>query len=285
MARIHKNWLHDYVAELTPRGEAPERFHYWTGAVAIAGALRRRVYIEMNTFRWYANMYVILVGPPGVVKKSTTINIGTALLRKVPNVHFGADSATWQKMVEDLEAAEDMFAEGDPSTIDLMNENHTCSCAMTLSLSEWGNLINPDDPEMINLLTELWDCRVDVPFRKATKTQGDNVLMNPFLNMIAATTPKWMQDNFRGKFGGWGFSSRCIFLHCLKAERHIAYPDELWGEAYKDIMVSFERDLCEIAKLQGVIRLTPEARDFGRAWNEELRTRHETCFRLSKMWV
>src|SRR5207244_4986143 len=96
------------------RGEATERCHFWTAVSTVAGALRRRVYIDEGTFRWFPNFYIVLVGPPGTVKKSSVISIGARLLRDVPNINIGADCTTWQKFVEEVARAKDMFAEGDP---------------------------------------------------------------------------------------------------------------------------------------------------------------------------
>jgi hypothetical protein len=86
---------------------------------------------------------------------------------------------------------------------------------------------------------------------KATKTQGDNVLMNPFVNMIAGTTPKWLADNFKGHFGGWGLSSRIIFVYADTPERHIASPGECGAGQISRDHGPFRDDLIEISKMQG----------------------------------
>lgn len=277
MSRNHADWLSSYVSTFTPRGEAPERFHFWCGVSTIAGALRRRVYIDEGTFRWFPNFYIILVGPPGIVKKSTTINVGAGLLREVPNVNIGADCATWQAFVEEVAEAKDLFADGDPQIeIDpstLLDQQHTVTSAITLAISEFGTFFDPDDRAMVNVLTELYDCKVNSAFVKRTKTQGSDTIMNPFVNLIAGTTPDWMRDNFRGRFGGWGLSSRCIFLHCAEPERDIPYPHKIWQGTYESTIASFQADLIKISKLQGPYRLSPEAEAFGEAWYTQSRRR------------
>ena len=93
MPRRHfPDFLKAYVDSIAPRGEAPERFHFWCAVHAVGGALRRRVYIDAGNFRWMPNWYIILVAPPGVAKKSTVINIGARLLRTVPGVNIGDKS-------------------------------------------------------------------------------------------------------------------------------------------------------------------------------------------------
>lgn len=93
MGRHFDDWLKTYML-YTRDSESPDEFHFWTGVSTIAGALRRRVWIDMRKFLWTPNFYIILVGPPGIVTKSTTTSVGYNLLRHVEGVHFGPDSAT-----------------------------------------------------------------------------------------------------------------------------------------------------------------------------------------------
>jgi hypothetical protein len=73
--------------------------YFWVGVSAIAGALRRKVWIDQAYFRWHPNMYIILVAPPGIVSKSTTASVAMRLLRRVPGIKFGPDVVTWQALV------------------------------------------------------------------------------------------------------------------------------------------------------------------------------------------
>lgn len=262
--RRHDDWIRSYLDAVVSRSEAPERFHFWCACSVIAGAVRRRVFIDMEAFQWYPNLYVILVGPPGIVKKSTTINIGARLLRDVPGVQFGADVNTWEGFIQQLDEAKDIFTDdqGKLST----STTHTVSCALTLSVSEWGTFFDPRNWSMVQMLTELYDGKTDIPMTKYTKTQGTNFISNPFVNMIAGTTPLWLRDNFKTNFAGWGLSSRCVFMHCLEPERQIPYPDEVWNGMYRGSMKSFLDDLIVISQLQGGCYLKPEARNYGRDW-------------------
>jgi hypothetical protein len=63
MPRIHNDWIKAYQ-EYASHSEAPPRMHFWTAVSALAGALRRKVWIEQAYFQWYANMYIIFVAPP-----------------------------------------------------------------------------------------------------------------------------------------------------------------------------------------------------------------------------
>jgi len=93
--RLSNNWIQSYL-EYSSLSEAPENFHFWTAVSCIAGALRRRVWIDQGYFQWTPNFYIIFTAPPGIVSKSTTASIGMRLLREVPGIQFGPDaSSAW----------------------------------------------------------------------------------------------------------------------------------------------------------------------------------------------
>jgi len=263
VSRHFPDWLAAFTETLTPKGEAPERFYFWSGVSTIAGVLRRRVFIDEGHFKHHPNFYIVLVGPPGLVKKSTTINIGANLLNTIPNVILGADCATWQAFVEEVAAAQDLFASGDVAVTNLVDQTHSVTCALTLAISELGTFFDPNDHMMVNVMTELYDGK-DNPFRKRTKTMGEDEIRSPFVNIIAGTTPDWIHANFRGRFGGWGLSSRIIFLHCDEKERDVPFPHELWQGTFDATMERFRDDLIAISKLQGTCTYAPAAKDFYR---------------------
>lgn len=265
-SRLHSHWVHDFVAKVHPRSEAPERFLYWGAVSAIAGALRRRVYIDHGTFKWYPNFYILLVGPPGLVKKSSTVDTALGILRRVEGVNFGSDCQTWESFVQDVAQAKDLFAVGGASG-DLMEQEYQQTSALTFCISEFGTFFDPKNTTMINVMTEFWDGK-DTAWKKNTKTQGSDTVVAPFINMIAGTTPEWLSSNFR-HFGGWGLSARIIFLVCDKLEKYVPYPDEVWGDQLHTWQETFAIDLNTIAQMEGPIKLTPDARELGRAWYKE----------------
>lgn len=258
MARHFDDWLRAYM-DYASFSEAPKHMHFWTGVATIAGALRRRVWIDQGYFKWHANHYIILVAPPGVVSKSTTAAIGMNLLRQVPGINFGPDVVTWPALVTAFASVNEQF--------ELTGEWHT-QCALTLESSEFGNLVNPQDRDMIDLLVTLWDSRQG-GFNKMTKTSGSDKVENPWINMIACTTPAWIAGNFPEYVIGGGFTSRCLFVYADKKERFVAYPSQHIPKTAIDQRQRLIDDLCHIAvNLVGPYVLTEEAISWGIAWYE-----------------
>jgi hypothetical protein len=259
VSRNFDDWLTAFM-DYASYGEAPRHMYFWTGVSAIAGALRRKVWIDQAYFKWYPNFYVILVAPPGIVSKSTTAGIGMDLLKKVPGVKFGPSVVTMQALLTALAESTETFEH---------NGEHFPMSAMTLESSEFGNLLNPHDKDMVDMLVNLWDGK-EGALEKRTKHSGNDTVVNPWVNLIACTTPSWIAGNFPEYMIGGGFTSRCVFVYADQKSKYVAYPGldvpkDMSGTAGKLV-----EDLMEIGSLHGEYSLTREAILWGRRWYEKL---------------
>jgi hypothetical protein len=234
--------------------------YFWTGVATIAGALRRKVWLDFGHFKWHPNFYIVMVAPPGIVSKTTTADIGMKLLREVPGVKFGPDVVTMAALTQ-------AFAES-TEAFEMAGEYHPMS-ALTLSSGEFGNLIDPRDKEMVDLMVSLWDGK-DGEFSKKTKHSGSDSVINPWINMIACTTPAWIAGNFPEYMIGGGFTSRCIFVYADKKEKYIAYPDEHMFDGWPEMRQRLIEDLMHIGTLTGKFSISPRGREWGRTWYEKL---------------
>lgn len=265
MARHFKNWLQAYVQH-TASSEAPNVFHFWTGVVTIGGALRRRVWIEQNLFQWVPNFYVILVSPPGIVTKSTSISLGMRLLRQVDGINFGPESMTWQALAEDFAKAMEYVDIPDPLTGAMVAVPMSC---LTISISELGTFLRTDDTQLVSFLTRMWDGQKE-GFKHQTKSSGNIDVENPWINIISATTPGWMKDNFSESLVTQGLTSRIMFIYADHKRHFVAYPSRMTrGKDYYETEKKLVEDLRQIATLTGEYKLTSEAEDWGEIWYKE----------------
>lgn len=258
--RHSSDWLKSFV-DYGSCGEAPLKMLFWTGISTIAGALRRRVWIDQPHYQWTPNFYVILVAPPGVIAKSTTASIGMNLLREVPGVKFGPDVVTWQALIETMGAASEL-------ALDSSTGEYLPMAALTISSSEFGTLLDPSDRGMVDALVSLWDGQKGV-FTKITKSSGNDSIENPWLNIIACTTPGWIAGNFPEYMVGGGFTSRCVFVYAERKRQLIAYPDEHILANFAELRTRLIQDLEQISTLIGEYRMTEGARVWGRHWYEQ----------------
>lgn len=255
-ARNFQDFLAAYV-EYASFSEAPRAMHFWSGVSCLAGALRRKVWLDMGYFKWYPCFYIIIVAPPGVVSKSTTAAIAVDLLRQVPGIKFGPQIVTWPALVKAFAEAKEEFN---------FQDEWYPMCAMTIESSELGNLINPQDREMIDLLVTLWDSKSGA-LEKKTKGSGNDEIVNPWINLIACTTPAWIEGNFPEYVIGGGFTSRCLFVYAEKKEKLVAYPAREIPPELGTARLMLLQDLEHIANtMSGPFRLDEEAVQWGTAW-------------------
>jgi hypothetical protein len=104
------NWLEGFLDWTRPRSEAPEALLKWAGLFTLSSVLKRRVYWPrrlLGTYEIDMHLYVMFVGPPGVVKKSTTIGYALDLLRQVSSVTIGSGEASTSALVKQMIDAPD----------------------------------------------------------------------------------------------------------------------------------------------------------------------------------
>jgi len=192
-------------AEYTKHSESPDLFHFWTGVFTIAGALRRQVWIDQRYFHWTPNFYIVLVGPAGVAAKSTSLRLGTNLLRFVDGIKFGPKSMTWQALTHALEEAFGLvpFPNGDL---------YPMSC-ITCSITELGTFLRPEDKVMMDVLVDLWDGQLEPWDRRTVYKEGQVLIENPWINIMGCTTPAWLRDNMPEAMIGGGLIRRIVFVY------------------------------------------------------------------------
>lgn len=252
------DWLTEFVRN-TEWGEAPIHMYFWVGVATIAAALRRQVWVDMGTFVTYPNLYTLLVAPPGVVAKSTTVDLGFYhLLKKVPGIQFGPATVTWQALY-------DSFAEVGEE-VPMPDGESISQFALTIQSSEFGITLNPKDNEMIDQLVHIWDGR---EMKKRTKKDGELLIPTPCLNLIACTTPAWIAENMPRYLIGGGLTSRMLFVYADEKARFIAYPQDHMPADYKQRMEKLVRDLERISKLKGKFTLSSDAKAWGQEWYEK----------------
>jgi hypothetical protein len=257
VARVLKNWLTAYL-DYAAVSEAPRIMHFYAGVGALGGALRRKVWIDMKRFIWTPNFFIIFVAPPGIVSKSTTADVAMDLLRQVPGIKFGPDVVTWPALVSAFAAAGESFQYG---------EDWIPMSPLTLVASELGNLLNPQDRDMVNLFINLWDGRKSL--EKVTKGSGNDTVEAPWVNMLGCTTPHWIADNMPSATVGGGFTSRCIFVYADRKDKFVAYVDESVASTDAEKRADLIHDLEHISvHLTGPYAIERSAREWGRDWYE-----------------
>lgn len=247
MSRHFENWL-DAYAEYASFTEAPQHMHYWVGVSAIAALLGRRVWKDEVAFRWFPNFYLMLVGPPGVVKKTTTLNQATRLLSQLEGFSFGPNVMTWQALVSDFKKnqRDEEIGEG-------IFESQS---NLYVASGEIGNFIDPQDKKCMDMLVALWD---GDEIKKVTKKDGEERITKPMLNFAGCTTPSWIMANIPAYMIDGGLLSRIIAVYGDKRSRRVALPSMMVKKDHYIIEQKLVEDLEEIRLLRGDIAIRESA--------------------------
>lgn len=257
--RNFPDFLEAFV-EYASIGEAPKHVLYWVGVATIAGALRRKVWLDQVFFQWVPNFYIVVVAEPGIVAKSTTANIGFDLLAEVEGIHFGPDITSWQALIQEMASVGEFYD---------YNGTQTPMHAITCAIDEFGTFLDPTNREQVDSLNRLYDGKSSKrAFRKITKTQGSETMHGPWVNYFACTTPSWLASNFPESFLGSGYLSRNIFLWAEGKRQHVPYLSEQVRKNPQHAMMGHRLvgDLKKMAELVGPFTLTPDAVEWGDAW-------------------
>lgn len=233
--------------EYTKESESPDNYHIWTALSLISSVARRKVWIDQELYVLYPNLYVALVGPPARTAKSTAMRLGRRLIQGIPGVRFGPDSCSREELIRQLAQSK------------LDNQ-----CAMTIHSSEFSSLIGVSGIPMIQFLTDIYDCDFKDPWKYATKTQGKDEVVNPYLTMLVGTVPDYIADAIPGDIVGSGFTSRIIFVH--EEKERLINPRPRPGDL--ELAKNLVSDLRHIGMLSGQFR-----------WTDEADKAHETFYR------
>ena len=283
MTRRLQNWLAAY-AKYTEVSEAPETFNFWSGVSTIAGTLRRRVWIDQIRFKWTPNFYIVFVAPPGVATKSTTVSVGMNLLKQVDGVIMGPQSLTWQGLTHGLQSALRLVPIPQPGGgDDIFAKSYMPMSAITCEISELGTMLDPRDPQLMSVLIDMWDGR-EGKWERWLKSSDNTAVENPWINIIGATTPSWLNENFPESMIGGGLTSRIIFVYADKKKFLIPYIQNIVDtEEHQELEANLIHDLEEMAQLVGEFRLTPEAIAFGETWYKQHWTELEDHLKADRL--
>ena len=246
MNRHFDDWLRAYVKHASFT-EAPEHMHYWVGVTILAALLGRRVWWDKKAFKIFPNFYLMVVAPPGVAKKTTTLNQGVQLLKGLGDFHLGPSTVTWQALVKAFKEAE--------CTEELEDGIYEEQANMYIASGEMGSFINPEDRQCMDMLVKLWDGEeVD----KQTIGNGNFHIEKPLLSFATCTTPSWIRSSIPQYMIDGGLLSRIVAIYGEKRSKRVALPELAVPKDYHYVQQKLIDDLSIIRTIKGDVTATPE---------------------------
>lgn len=246
-----KDWLTTYLEWTLPRSESPRSLILWAGLFTLASAVRRRVSIPISVLgnrTYYPNLYIVFVGNPGVVRKSTTAGFAEELMVENPVINVAPSSTSASKL------------------IDLMAQ--TKDGSITVLSSEFSSFIGTSKEDMYDLLTDLYDGKLKHDL--ATRARNLETIKTPCVNLLAATTPSWISKQPIEHLVSGGFASRTIFIFENSVrQRRFFYRNLNWRD-FEEKGKMLRADLLRISKIKGEFSYdSSDTMDFIEAWYYE----------------
>lgn len=255
-ARKTTSWVEAFYTytELLP---SPVLFRKWAGIAAVAGALERKVWVRAYNSNLYPNLYTILVGPPGVGKTVLTSQV-QKFWGELDEHHLASSSVTKASLIDDLrDAQRTVLRPGENPPVVSFN-------SLLIASNELGVLIPGYENDFMNTLTDIYDGH---PYSERRRSKEINFkLDHPQLNLLAATTPSYL--NALMPQGAWdqGFISRTILIYSGDNTKR-----SLFGETTEDFKLEklMHADLDRISQLYGKMNFTEEAAHAIEHWHLE----------------
>src|SRR4249919_214085 len=165
-------WLSQYL-EFTAEHEAPSMFHMWAGLTALSSLLGRKVYMEKGFYKLYPNLFTVLVAGSARCRKTTAIEIATGLTSHVDGV----------RQINGKISAEKLLHEH-------FVDNNTAQQPTLITADEPSTFLTRDSQgdKLIDILTKMFDC--PEAFTYSTVTHGKKVIREPYIVVLAGTTPE-----------------------------------------------------------------------------------------------
>lgn len=264
----------------TGRGmESPSLFFVWNALWLLSTILKREAWLKWYPGKLWPNLYVLIVAPPSLCRKSSSMIIANNLLRSLPyflpstlesykkETKIITGKTTPEGLLMSLAPEERLyFTEGSDTEAAKMKTVKKGS-QIALNVSEFAVFLGKQqyNTGMVTLLTDLFDCK-DYD-GEVTRGRGDKPLEDIYVTLFGAITPDGLKMSIPDEAFGGGFMSRMILAYQHIPTKIYDMPEALAGyPVWEDLRLK----LAWISRNAiGEYELTPEARAFYKAWYHE----------------
>ena len=255
------------LLQYTKDNASPEIFRLWAAIQGIGAAGERRVWTEVGDSHLYPNLYVWLVGPPGV-GKTMAINPITRFLRKSKACFIAPNDMSKAGLLDALTGC------GKETVID---EKLIDYFYMTVHIAELSNFMPKYDGPLAGVLTDLWDCP-DINEESKRHGQGKTIPF-PGLSMLVGTATGNLGAMVPNDAWNTGFMARVIMVYSADD----VVPLDMFAKPPENtaLTTEIESTLKRVGKLKGRMEWSPQARAPMQALRENQREGGPTHIRLT----
>lgn len=257
MTRRFPCWIDAYV-DYVQDDPAPELYKLWTAIYTVGVALERRVWVHTRSIL-FPNLYILLVGNPGV-GKSVAINPALSILRK---------SGTYKVFPQDLTGS---------ATLDYLASENVRKRLVTdqqiaiqyhpgaMLISEFGTMIREYDLPFLSILSTLYDCPEHYEQHRRYRAKEPVIIPHPSMAFLAGTQPDYLSTVLPNEAWGQGFMSRVVMIYSNQKLKADLFSSKRLDPLAADALTA---DLVSMESMYGEYIFAEEVIDAFRAWYGE----------------
>lgn len=241
---------------------APDRFTLWTGLSTLAGALERKVWIQEAGYRNYPNLFVILVGGPGVGKSS-------AIRQCLPLLHGLQEHNNHFKIAKGVTTAAGLRGVMQTSDTFPSDPLNTFSSIFCIGSEGSDSALKNHGDDFRSMACSMYDC--DDIYQFTTAKDGVISIPQPVMNLLVGATFDFLGEIVDANSLGGGLASRFTYV--------IQKKHEMVGDLFDfdgksrvgdtSLLALLQQDLNSIHRLEGPVRIEREALSVLAPWNRE----------------
>jgi hypothetical protein len=239
-------FLGDYLKYASPITDAPIEFHVATALSVLSIITGRNIFMQIGHKKLYPNIWLIILAQSGLMRKTTSQNIGKELIKNVNRDLIGANEFTREAIVQEL---------ADKPTLILMYSE--ISSLLTQLEREYNRGLK-------NMLTEIYDC-LDHPYERKLKKET-YIINNPYLCILGASTTEWLLGVLKEGDLRSGFLARFLYLFAHKKGGSKPLPPSPVLELKNKLI----QNLKDISKIKEEMVFSPDARKLYEGWYKKI---------------
>jgi len=261
------SYVDDFINYSMAICEAPVSFHRWVAIWTLAAACGRRYHLPFHGHQLFPNLFLILVGPAGLVQKSTVAGIGVGLLKAAGLDNIYQDRLSRGYLGKRMAQLTKLLGSADLVLYAPELKTAFSDFVLREGLMEW--------------LTRMWDCPEDMGnlLKESMEQDFGGTIANVCINFLGCSTPQWLVTGLRHDELGGGFSARTIYVHGNEPHTVMRYQKQAptSSSVVHDRMIAHLQGICQGS---GDFDLTPNAADAWFDMRQELLKRKDIDVRI-----
>ena len=257
----------EYAAEFT---DAPAIFHHRLSLLIMSTVLNRRVYLRQGFRNLYPNLWLLILAPSTFYRKTYSISIAKDLIAETEDGLVIPNRFSTEGLSDHLNEH--------PQAIFMFDEFKDLMAQLNKKYNEDAKgfiMSSYECPNKLSLgLRSKRGKKLPNPDVDMDAGQDKNWILNPFLNIVSASTIEWFRESLSASDIAGGFLPRFFVVKSYPKERSAAWQENNDLEK-KEVLINILRRFQTIS---GEMSITPAARKHFTEWysNFDQRRRDES---------